>query len=164
MVQQTIKDVNQSLIDDGLVLGDKIGSANFFWSFPSKYFQDLLTLKERTLKSISEGEEKIAAMKVQLIESRAERKMDGREALLEELAALQDEERKLDSELNVMKYNDPAEIEKNRAMARRIKEAADRWTDNIWTIKSFLTKKKGMAAKEVRKYLHQSYDFYSILL
>ena len=36
VVQQTIKDVNQSLVDDGMVQADKIGSANFFWSFPSK--------------------------------------------------------------------------------------------------------------------------------
>lgn len=30
------QDVNQSLVDDGLVDMDKIGSSNFFWSFPSK--------------------------------------------------------------------------------------------------------------------------------
>lgn len=30
------QEVNQSLVDDGLVDLDKIGSANFFWSFPSK--------------------------------------------------------------------------------------------------------------------------------
>ncbi len=36
VVQQTIKDINQSLCDDNLVMSDKIGSSNFFWSFPSK--------------------------------------------------------------------------------------------------------------------------------
>lgn len=35
-VTQTIKDVVQSLVDDGLVELEKIGSANYFWSFPSK--------------------------------------------------------------------------------------------------------------------------------
>lgn len=34
VVQQTVKDVNQSLIDDSLVCCDKIGAANIFWSFP----------------------------------------------------------------------------------------------------------------------------------
>lgn len=33
-----IKDVNQSLVDDNLVEGDKIGAANFFWSFPGAFF------------------------------------------------------------------------------------------------------------------------------
>lgn len=30
------QEVNQSLVDDGLVDLDKIGASNFFWSFPSK--------------------------------------------------------------------------------------------------------------------------------
>ena len=40
VVQQTIKDMNQQLVYDNLVLSDKIGSANFFWSFPSKLIID----------------------------------------------------------------------------------------------------------------------------
>lgn len=31
-----VQDINQALVDDGLVDMDKIGSSNFFWSFPSK--------------------------------------------------------------------------------------------------------------------------------
>lgn len=31
----SVKDVNQSLCDDGLVETDKIGSGNFYWSFVS---------------------------------------------------------------------------------------------------------------------------------
>lgn len=36
VVQQSVKEVNQSLVDDGFVCCDKIGSSNFFWSFPLK--------------------------------------------------------------------------------------------------------------------------------
>ena len=35
VVLQTIKDVNQSLIDDNLVCTDKIGIGAFFWALPS---------------------------------------------------------------------------------------------------------------------------------
>lgn len=35
-VTQTIKDIVQSLVDDSLVEMEKIGSSNYFWSFPSK--------------------------------------------------------------------------------------------------------------------------------
>ena len=31
-----IKDVLQSLVDDGMVDTDKVGSSNYFWSFPGK--------------------------------------------------------------------------------------------------------------------------------
>ena len=39
IVLQTVKDVNQSLIDDNLVETDKIGIGSFFWALPSKGFQ-----------------------------------------------------------------------------------------------------------------------------
>eukprot|EP01035_Chromulina_nebulosa_P056701 gene56701-77716_t len=145
VVQQTIKDINQALIDDGLVLGDKIGSANFFWSFPSKYYQDQLNLKDRTTQTTLKTVDSIGTLKSQISECRTERNMIGREEMLQQLAGLQEEEKKLDAELDVLKFNDPAEIKGHKAMAMKVKDAADRWTDNIWTIKSYLTKKKGMA-------------------
>lgn len=38
VVLQTIKDVNQSLVDDNLVETDRIGAGAFFWALPSKGF------------------------------------------------------------------------------------------------------------------------------
>ncbi len=35
-VTQTIKEVVQSLVDDSMVELEKIGSSNYYWSFPSK--------------------------------------------------------------------------------------------------------------------------------
>ena len=40
VVFQTIKDVNQSLVDDNLVQFDKIGAGAFFWSLPSMAYQN----------------------------------------------------------------------------------------------------------------------------
>lgn len=39
LVLPTIKDVNQSLVDDNLVETDKIGAGAFFWALPSKGLQ-----------------------------------------------------------------------------------------------------------------------------
>lgn len=98
-MQQTIKDINQALIDDGLVLGDKIGSANFFWSFPSKYYQDQLNLKDRTTQTTLKTVDSIGTLKSQISECRTERNMIGREEMLQQLAGLQEEEKKLDAEV-----------------------------------------------------------------
>lgn len=35
IVQQSVKEVVQGLIDDGLVNSDKIGPSNYYWSYPS---------------------------------------------------------------------------------------------------------------------------------
>lgn len=39
IVQMTVKDVLQSLVDDNLVAKEKIGTSNYFWSFPSTALQ-----------------------------------------------------------------------------------------------------------------------------
>lgn len=38
---QTIKDVLQSLVDDGMVELEKVGAKNFYWAFPSKAFRQV---------------------------------------------------------------------------------------------------------------------------
>ena len=42
-----------SLVHDGMVQTDKIGAANFFWSFPAKVYQEKLREKEIASLSVS---------------------------------------------------------------------------------------------------------------
>ena len=39
IVAQSVKEVLQSLVDDELVIMEKIGTSNYFWSFPSAALQ-----------------------------------------------------------------------------------------------------------------------------
>ena len=52
VVQQTIKDINQLLVDDGKVDTDKIGSGNFYWSFASKQTHFVLRLAGRQVSGV----------------------------------------------------------------------------------------------------------------
>lgn len=61
IVSQTVKEVLQSLVDDGLVQADKIGSSNFFWSFPSQHG----TMMQNRLNTVKQNQ---AAYKNQLTE------------------------------------------------------------------------------------------------
>ncbi|KAI0309803.1 Mnd1 family-domain-containing protein [Amylostereum chailletii] len=45
VVSQTVKDVVAELVSDGLVKSDKVGSSNFFWSFPSQAGVEVRTLR-----------------------------------------------------------------------------------------------------------------------
>ena len=36
MIQQSVKDVVQALVDDNDLHQEKIGSSNFFWAFPGE--------------------------------------------------------------------------------------------------------------------------------
>ena len=41
---QSVKEVLQSLVDDNLVTCEKIGTSNYFWSFPSTAVQNVLKM------------------------------------------------------------------------------------------------------------------------
>jgi len=41
IVTQSVKEVLQSLVDDNLVSFEKIGTSNYFWSFPSTALQSV---------------------------------------------------------------------------------------------------------------------------
>ena len=53
IVQQSVKDVVQSLVDDGMVDTEKIGTSVYFWAFPSK-------AKHTKKRKLEEAEEKLA--------------------------------------------------------------------------------------------------------
>jgi len=42
VVPQSVKDVAQGLVDDGDIMLDKVGTTNYYWSFPS---QTLITVR-----------------------------------------------------------------------------------------------------------------------
>ena len=58
----------------------------------------------------------------------------------------------MEAELDGLKERDPVEIAKFDAAIETCRVGANRWTDNISAVRSFLVKKKGMSAKEVGKY------------
>jgi len=149
--------MNQSLIDDFLVFSDKIGSANFFWSFPSKAYQDQNVRKDTLTSARAHIQQNIVSAKEQIVQARADRSHPSRDQMVAELANLKKEEEHLDGQLEQLKVNDPEEIRRVEKLALVNKAAADRWTDNIWQIKTYLTKKKGMAGKEVCDTIYSLY-------
>lgn len=65
---------------------------------------------------------------------------------LEEILA---EEKTIDEKLSSLKSSDPEEMKRIVKQTEVNKASANRWTENVWVVKKFLTKKKGMASKEV---------------
>lgn len=159
VVQQTIKDVNQSLVDDFMVQTDKIGSANFYWSFPSKYYQDISLERERNIQTLNRLNNSIEEQKKQIEVMKQDRVGDDRPEKLRRLAELKTHERELNEMISANKMNDPEEIKKVEDQIDTILEGVNRWTDNTWAVKKFLTKKKGMSGKEVDKMLKMDSDF-----
>ena len=73
-MQQTVKEVVQSLADDNMINAEKIGVSNYYWMFPSQ----ALKSKESKLAALSEEAEQLAS-KLQGIQSEIEQENNDRE-------------------------------------------------------------------------------------
>ncbi len=65
------------------------------------------------------------------------------------LQKLKEDEKEYDKLLESYKQNDPEEFKRLCKQVETNKACANRWTDNIWVCKKFLTRSRGMPGKEV---------------
>ncbi|KAG7391009.1 Meiotic nuclear division protein 1 [Phytophthora pseudosyringae] len=160
VVLQTVKDVNQALVDDALVDCDKIGSGNYFWSFPSKLSQS----RKRKLSELEQRrqtvQDKLDKVKQHVEEQKALRsESDERVQKLRRLDEQKAKVKALRTKAQHLAENDPATLEELERKVRMAKEGSDRWTDNVYTLKSWVVKKRGVEGKEVDKWLGIKDDF-----
>ncbi|KAK4483649.1 hypothetical protein RD792_010850 [Penstemon davidsonii] len=138
VISQSVKDVIQSLVDDDLVFKDKIGTSVYFWSLPScagnqlrniqkKLDSDLQSCKKRYVEVIDQCN----ALKKGREES------DEREEALAELKAIEHKYNELKAEMGQYADNDPATIEAMKEAIEVAHASANRWTDNIFTLRQW---------------------------
>ena len=92
----------------------------------------------------------IAELRCNLVDENKFRCADERSVKLAHYEELLRQEKEYDTVLHASKANDPKEVNRVLKIAAQNMEHANRWTDNTWTVKKFLTSKKGMSGKEVR--------------
>nr|XP_029121031.1 meiotic nuclear division protein 1 homolog isoform X2 [Elaeis guineensis] len=112
VISQSVKDVVQSLVDDDLVLKDKIGTSVYFWSLPSCAGNQLRNTYSKLESDLSSCRKRFA----ELVEQRDNLKKgreesDEREAALKELKTVELQHKKLKEELACYADNDPAALE-----------------------------------------------------
>ena len=152
IVAQTVKEVLQSLVDDNLVVCEKIGTSNYFWSFPSAALH-ARKLKMQTLNSELERADRTetdlqeAIKKAQVgREETAERT-----ASLKEFSELNQQLRSLDAQLEAYKENDPT-LHASRMKDNVSKKAEiNRWTDNIATVQSYCSNNFNIARDQLKE-------------
>ena len=149
---QTVKEVLQSLVDDHLVTCEKIGTSNYFWSFPSSAMNSRKT-KLQSLRSEIERSNKV---EMELIDALKKAEI-GREST-EERCRLLPEWEKLskqlcfaNAELDTYKENDPT------LHATRIKQNNDKrlsvnkWVDNINTVQSYCASNFNVSKEQMKE-------------
>jgi nitrogen fixation-related uncharacterized protein len=89
---------------------DKIGSANFFWSFPSKVFQDKKNEQEKIANQINRCKAAVIENKNNIIQQKEARCATGRREKMARYEELLLEDKELDSTLLAGRSNDPEEV------------------------------------------------------
>mmetsp|Transcript_22772 Transcript_22772/g.44737 ORF Transcript_22772/g.44737 Transcript_22772/m.44737 type:complete len:216 (+) Transcript_22772:521-1168(+) len=160
VTQMSIKGVLEEMVSDNVVCMDKIGSTNWFWSFPSQEkasLQDKLLKANTELASVRQAVQTARKEKEDLMAARVP--SDSRSAKLAELAELRQEVANKAEELAKLRENDPAQMMELVKKIDVCKEAANRWTDNTWTLVDYVRKKYGRPKKEVMQWLQMKEDF-----
>ena len=142
VIAQSVKDVLQSLVDDNMVDTDKIGTSVYFWAFPSKALATrqtrISTLREKVDAAVAKNKD----LDLKIKESTTgKEESDDRTAILEELADLEKKKETLKAKIKKYEGCDPEELERLKKETTVAKEAVNRWTDNIYSIQSWVGKK-----------------------
>jgi predicted transcriptional regulator len=142
-----IKEFIQALTDEGLIRVEKIGGANWYWSFVS----DAKKLKEDVLSNLTTEEAKLKASIVD-VDTQTEEEMAAREdddemledgnmdrkTLLNAYETLLKETAILARELAGYSDNDPTEILRKAEETRNLKASAEKWTDYLEGVEGLL--------------------------
>lgn len=142
VISQAVKDVVQSLVDDGMVDTEKIGTSVYFWAFPSKAFNT----RKRKLDDMDCRLQDLNT-KVKISVNKVEQGKNGREedeARMEALASLRElQETQNELQMEIQKYcdSDPEVLAQIKEDSQVAHAAANRWTDNVFNIKSWCKNK-----------------------
>ncbi|XP_027312444.1 meiotic nuclear division protein 1 homolog isoform X1 [Anas platyrhynchos] len=160
ITSMSVKDILQSLVDDGMVDTDRIGTSNYFWAFPSKALHARKRKLEELQSQLAESSQKKEALQKSIEKSKIGREDTAeRAALTEELAALRKKKEQLKAEIDKYRECDPDVVEEMRQTNKIAKEAANRWTDNIFAIKSWAKRKFGFEESRIDKSFGIPEDF-----
>mmetsp|Transcript_23057 Transcript_23057/g.58462 ORF Transcript_23057/g.58462 Transcript_23057/m.58462 type:complete len:206 (-) Transcript_23057:444-1061(-) len=152
IVVQSVKEVLQSLVDDALVESDKIGAGNFFWSLPSKAGQQRNARIEKLKKEIEEKQGQVEEVQKEIEElKRSRNDTEERQERLKEYIELTEKSNTLKRKLESYADRDPDRLKKLKTDVDMLKEGANRWTDNIFTLMSVCKNKFNLDTKDICK-------------
>ncbi|PRP81228.1 GAJ protein-like [Planoprotostelium fungivorum] len=138
IVLQSVKDVLTSLVNDGMVKTDKIGTSVYFWMFPSDEANNRANAIKKLTTDIEGGKRKRDDLKNSISEAtKGREESDERSAKIARLTELEKENAELKKKLALYADNDPGLINAMEKDSENYKLAANRWTDTIWTLKSY---------------------------
>lgn len=148
IVPQSVKEVTQILVDEGLVECEKIGTLMCFWAFPSKASQCRKRRIDELDKKIAETESRISSLKTNVAEARIGKEDSSeRTELFSRFTSIKSTLSHLQEKRTRLSATGPEAIACAQTNMRHARDGVNRWTDNIFSVKKWCKKKFGMEEK-----------------
>ena len=148
ITSMTVKDVIQSLVDDNMVVVEKIGTSNYYWSFPSH--AQLMRQQKIDLLQNEHDEllQRVSKQANDIEDLQSKRQHPDREKLIKEYDRLKLEIQRMVEQFDEYKDFDPEILSFKKQAIIIAKEAVNRWTDNVFSIQSHLKREHNLATAE----------------
>lgn len=138
ITSMTVKEILQSLVDDGLVDTDRIGTSNYFWAFPSKASNKRKKKVDELQSEVHKLDEKLSVLEKELeLAQMGREKSEERMQLLKALEEKKAMKNALGNELEQYKACDPETLKELRQQTQVAVAAANRWTENVFVVRSW---------------------------
>ncbi|XP_076803015.1 meiotic nuclear division protein 1 homolog isoform X2 [Clavelina lepadiformis] len=148
----SVKEVVQALVDDGFINCEKVGSSSYYWVFKSQTYnqkQNKLKRLQGQFQSLQTKHEKVLD---QLSEARKNRQTSlERDEALKKISFLSTKKEDLMKEIMKYEENDPSKIKQLATETVTAKQAVNRWTDNLFTLKAWIKRKFPVDEKQIDK-------------
>ncbi|XP_069878341.1 meiotic nuclear division protein 1 homolog isoform X3 [Dipodomys merriami] len=137
----SVKEVLQSLVDDGMVDCERIGTSNYYWAFPSKALHARKRKLEVLESQLSEGSQKHAHLQKSIEKAKIGRQdTEERTMLIKELSSLRDQREQCKAEVEKYKECDPQVVEEIPETVFKEQEKQDLSSKNSISRNIFLQK------------------------
>ena len=160
VIMQSVKDCVNQLVADNLIETDKIGSSTYFWMFKNKQVNAKNKQLDQMKRNMCELRKKKTELR-QVIKDKAvnEEEQAARDKYSSRIVKSQAKKGKLLQEIEKFKDCDPDEAEKMKEGVEQAVEAVERWTTNVFSIRSWVVNKTGNPESEVNKQFGIPADF-----
>lgn len=152
IVLQSVKEVLQSLIDDNLVVQEKLGISNYYWSFAKDEGTEAMDKIEKTKVEINRLEGLLKSSKQELEESREGRGPSSeRDELVKELNDINEILKKQEHDMTKYAECDPRVFEQRKKEIITLMSDINNITEDIFMVQSYVCDKFGMDRGDFNK-------------
>lgn len=140
-----VKEILQELVDCDLVSGDKIGSGNFYWCFQSEAYNKRQVEFDKLTKQIEDLESEITKNEKEISELSIGRDItDERTIIEDEVKKIENQLAEIQKDIDKYKIFSPEHLKMLKRQVFVAIESVNRWTDNIFSCRSYSIKKLGI--------------------